>query len=47
MTSSGSSGTLDRPGGALHYEVVDVTAPWADDMPLIVFHHGVGATADI
>jgi pimeloyl-ACP methyl ester carboxylesterase len=38
---------LDRPGGALHYEIIDVTAPWAADAPLIVFHHGVGATADI
>jgi 3-oxoadipate enol-lactonase len=39
--------TLDRPGGALHYEVIDVTPPWAGTAPLIVFHHGVGATADI
>jgi pimeloyl-ACP methyl ester carboxylesterase len=38
---------LDRPGGALYYEVINVTAPWASDAPLIVFHHGVGATADI
>lgn len=47
MTSPGLSGTLDRPGGALYYEIIDVTAPWAADAPLIVFHHGVGATADI
>ena len=47
MTGSGLSGKLDRPGGALHYEIIDVTAPWSTDAPLIVFHHGVGATADI
>jgi pimeloyl-ACP methyl ester carboxylesterase len=38
---------LDRPGGELYYEVIDVTPPWRADAPLIVFHHGVGATADI
>ena len=47
MTPSESSGKLDRPGGVLYYEVIDLTAPWAADAPLIVFHHGVGATADI
>ena len=47
MTPPGLSGKLDRPSGALHYEIIDVTAPWAADAPLIVFHHGVGATADI
>ena len=47
MTPSGVIGRLDRPGGALHYEVIDLTAPWAAGAPLIVFHHGVGATADI
>ena len=41
------NGTLERPGGALYFEVIDLTAPWAPDAPLIVFHHGVGATADI
>jgi pimeloyl-ACP methyl ester carboxylesterase len=39
--------TLERPSGALHYEVIDAAAPWAGDAPLIVFHHGIGATADI
>lgn len=42
-----TTGKLERPGGALYYEIIDVTAPWAADAPLIVFHHGVGATADI
>src|SRR4029453_16700664 len=40
-------GRLDRPSGALHFEIIDATAPWAGDAPLIVFHHGIGATADI
>jgi len=41
------NGKLERPGGALYYEVIDVTPPWAGEAPLIVFHHGVGATADL
>lgn len=43
----GATGKLDRPGGALSFEVIDATAPWAGEAPLIVFHHGIGATADI
>lgn len=41
------NGKLDRPGGALHFEVIDATPRWAGTAPLIVFHHGIGATADI
>lgn len=42
------NGKLDRPGGALHFEVIDATPPWLGEAPpLIVFHHGIGATADI
>lgn len=41
------NGKLDRPGGALHFEVIDATPRWAGEPPLIVFHHGIGATADI
>ena len=41
------NGKLDRPGGALHFEIIDVTPPWLGEAPLIVFHHGIGATADI
>ena len=37
---------LDRPGGALHYEVTTLTPPWREDPPTILFHHGVGITAD-
>jgi pimeloyl-ACP methyl ester carboxylesterase len=40
-------GTLDRPGGALSYEVIDATPRWRPAAPLIVFHHGIGATAEI
>src|SRR4029453_6569831 len=39
--------TLDRPGGPLHYDVTDVTAPWAGEPETILFHHGVGITGDI
>jgi pimeloyl-ACP methyl ester carboxylesterase len=41
------NGKLDRPGGSLHFEVIDATAPWAAAAPLVVFHHGIGATADV
>lgn len=42
-----ATGKLDRPGGSLHFEVIDATPPWAADAPLIVFHHGIGATSDV
>lgn len=38
---------LERPGGELYYEVIDVTPAWMPEAPLVVFHHGVAATADI
>jgi pimeloyl-ACP methyl ester carboxylesterase len=38
---------LARPGGPLHYEVTDVTAPWRGEPETILFHHGVGITGDI
>ena len=40
-------GKLDRPGGAIHFEVIDATPRWGGAAPLVVFHHGIGATADI
>ena len=40
-------GRLERPGGQVFYEVIDLTPPWVDDPPLVVFHHGVAATADL
>ena len=39
--------TLNRPGGPLHYEVTDVTAPWSGEPETILFHHGVGITGDL
>ena len=42
-----TTGKLDRPGGSLHFEIIDATPPWAGDPPLIVFHHGIGANADV
>jgi pimeloyl-ACP methyl ester carboxylesterase len=42
-----AAGKLDRPGGPLHFETLDATAPWAAEAPLIVFHHGIGATGGI
>ena len=41
------TGKLDHPGGALHFEVIDATPPWLGEAPLVVFHHGICATADI
>ena len=41
------TGKLERPGGALHFEVIDATPPWRREAPLVVFHHGIGATGDI
>lgn len=33
--------------GDLHYEVVDKVAPWNGGRQPILFHHGIGASADI
>jgi len=33
--------------GTLHYEVVDQAAPWNRDRKPILFHHGIGASAEI
>jgi pimeloyl-ACP methyl ester carboxylesterase len=41
------NGKVDRPGGARHFEVIDATPPWVREAPLIVFHRGIGAPADI
>jgi pimeloyl-ACP methyl ester carboxylesterase len=37
----------DTPHGPLHYEVIDHTLPWRRRKPTILFHHGIGASADI
>ena len=33
--------TLDRAGGPLDYDVIDITPPWVEDPETIVFCHGV------
>jgi len=33
--------------GSLHYEVVDQVAPWHQPREAILFHHGIGASAEI
>ena len=35
---------VDRPRCRLFYTVVDVTPPWVEDPPTVIFHHGVSAT---
>ncbi len=34
-------------GGKLHYEEIDLVAPWEKKRETIVFHHGIGASAGI
>jgi pimeloyl-ACP methyl ester carboxylesterase len=36
---------VDRPGCRLSYTLVDVTPPWVEDPPTILFHHGVSTTS--
>jgi pimeloyl-ACP methyl ester carboxylesterase len=38
---------LDRPDGALHYDVCSLVPPWEPDPPAILFHHGVGINSDV
>jgi pimeloyl-ACP methyl ester carboxylesterase len=33
--------------GSLHYEIVDQVAPWCEPGDAILFHHGIGASAEI
>jgi len=33
--------------GTLHYDIVDETAPWHRQREAILFHHGIGASAEI
>lgn len=37
--------TVTVPGCTLHYDIVDLTAPWIDDPQTIVLHHGLGASS--
>jgi pimeloyl-ACP methyl ester carboxylesterase len=33
--------------GTLHYDVIDQVAPWREQRKAILFHHGIGACAEI
>ncbi len=33
--------------GSLHYEIADQVAPWHEPREAILFHHGIGASAEI
>ena len=33
--------------GALHYDIVDRVAPWQSESDPILFHHGIGASAEL
>lgn len=38
---------LDRPEGALFYDVCDIVPPWVEPKETILFHHGLAIDADI
>ncbi len=38
---------VSRGSHRLHYEVIDIAAPWHDRPPTILFHHGIGADSGI
>lgn len=38
---------VDAPAGPLHYEVIDQVLPWRARRPTVLFHHGIGASAEI
>ena len=37
------SGTVERAGGAIAYEVIDHVPAWESSTPTVLFHHGLGA----
>ncbi len=37
----------DTAHGSLHYEIVDRVAPWRDTRETILFHHGIGGSAEM
>jgi len=39
--------TVERAGATLHYEVIDIVAPWIEPAPTLLFHHGVSTTSGI
>lgn len=38
---------LESADGPLHYETIDITAPWVKNPQTILFHHGVSTTGGI
>ena len=38
---------IDRSDATLWYEVIDLVPPWVTNAEAILFHHGLGITADI
>ena len=36
------SGTVERAGGAISYEVIDHVPAWESSTPTVLFHHGLG-----
>lgn len=38
---------LERPEGALYYDVCDIVPPWIEAKETILFHHGLAIDADI
>jgi pimeloyl-ACP methyl ester carboxylesterase len=39
--------SVESGGAKLHYELIDLVAPWERTRETIVFHHGIGASAGI
>ena len=37
----------ERGGDRIHYQVIDLTPPWASDPDTIIFQHGLGIDSDI
>lgn len=37
---------IERDGGSIHYDHIDLTLPWIKDAPTMVFVHGVGANVE-
>ena len=40
---TGNSRQVERAGGAIAYEVLDLAAAWESPAPTVLFHHGLGA----
>lgn len=38
---------VERAGGKLYYEILDLVAPWETRRETIIFHHGIGADPGI